>query len=467
MTSGLERLLSPSTIAVVGATESAGKPGRRVVENLRRSAAQLYAVHPTRTDVLGVPAYRSVRELPEPPDLVVIAVGAEAAVGAAADAAAIGVPYVVVLAGGFGEAGEAGRVLERRLADIASASGTRILGPNTLGFQMPASGVDTVFVEHAEEGFTPDGVVLISQSGSVGVEALAEAARFGLGLRCFVGLGNAVDLGTIEFIRHFGADASTSCICVYLEHLGEGRALLEAARAASGRCAVFFLKAGRTSAGAAAVASHTGRLAGTDRVVDGALIQHGVQRVADDEELMDAARAVTYAKPPRGNRVAMVTPAGGYGVMCADYLEGSVGGDVLRLATLNERTEHELRRVCLPFASVRNPVDLTAGADTATFARTVDVLLADPGVDILIILAFFAPAGIDADLVDRIGASVRASDTTALVFCRCGKRTDEYCRAFTAAGLAVYSSLVRTVRSARILVERTAIVERLEASREA
>ena len=438
------------------------KPGRRVVENLLRSTATLYAVHPTRNDVLGVPAFRSICELPAVPDLVVLAVGAEAAVRAAADAASMGVPFVVVLAGGFGESGEAGRELERRLADIPSASHTRILGPNTLGFQMPASGIDTVFVDHAEEGFTSDGAVLISQSGSVGVEALAEAARFGFGLRCFIGLGNAVDLGTIEFIRHFRDDASTSCICVYLEHLGEGRALLEAAREAARRRPVFFLKSGRTSAGAAAVASHTGRLAGADRVVDGALVQYGVQRVADDEELMDAARAVTYAKPPRGNRAAVITPAGGYGVMCVDYLEGSIGGGALRLATLDPRTERDLGQVCLPFASVRNPVDLTAGADTGMFARSVDILLDDPGVDILLVLAFFAPAGVAGDLIARIGAFARSSDTSVLVFCRSGARTDEYCRAFTGAGLAVYSSLSRTVRSARLLVQRTAIAERLE-----
>ena len=456
MAEPLDRLFAPASVAIVGATESPGKPGRRVTENLLGTGARLYPVHPSRDQVLGIRACRSLTELPERPDLAVIAVAAASAVDATEEAVRAGVPYVIVLAGGFGETGDEGRALERRLAAAVSGSGTRLLGPNTLGIQVPG-GIDTVFVEH-EEGFTPGGVVMISQSGSVAVEALAAGARHGFPLRCFVGLGNAVDLGTIEFIRHFAEDPDTRCICVYLEHLGEGRDLLEAARSASHRMPVFFLKAGRTQAGAAAVASHTGRLAGSDRVVDGALVQHGIQRVEDDESLMDAARLAAFVKPARGNRVAVVTPAGGYGVMCVDSIEGSIGAGVLELATLASATEQKLRAVCLPFASVRNPIDLTAGVTTDSFAQAVDAVLDDPGVDITIVLAFFAPEGIEPQLVDRIAASAHASDKSMIVLCRFGARTDEFCRAFTAAGLAAYASLPRAVRAARLLVERARIV---------
>ncbi len=465
MNHDLDRLLSPASVAVVGATESAGKPGRRVTESLLRSGVKVFPVHPTRELVLGRKAFPGLRELPETPDLVVVAVAAATAVEAAAAAVAIRVPYVIVLAGGFGESGEEGRRLERRLGEIVTGSGTRLLGPNTLGIQVPG-GVDTIFVEHSREGLTPaipaaaipaaatpTGVAVISQSGSVAVEALAAAAGHGFPLRCFVGLGNAIDLGTTEFLDHFAGDPGTSCICVYLEHLGEGRLLLEAARRAAARKPVFFLKAGRTKAGAAAVASHTGRLAGSDRVVDGALRQHGIQRAADDEALTDAARVVSYARPAHGNRVAVITPAGGYGVMCVDAIKAP-----LELASLSSRTEERLREICLPFAAVHNPVDLTAGVDTDAFADAVNAVIADPQVDILIVLAFFAPDGIGDDLVDRIAASARASDKSLLVFCRFGARTDEYCRAFTDRGLAAFDSLSRTVCAARALVERSRIV---------
>ncbi len=478
MSHALDRLFSPASVAVVGATESPGKPGRRVTESLLRSGVRVFPVHPTRELVLGLTAYPSLRNLPERPDLVVIAVAAVSAVEATVAAVAIGVPYVVVLAGGFGESGEEGKRLERRLEEIVRGSGTRLLGPNTLGFQVPG-GADTVFVEHAEEGFapaagtpaagtpaagTPHGVAMISQSGSVAVEALAAAAVHGFPLRCFVGLGNAVDLGTIEFLDHFADDPGTSCICVYLEHLGEGRALLEAARRASARKPVIFLKAGRTKAGAAAVALHTGRLAGSDRVVDGVLRQSGIQRAVDDEALTDAARVVSYAQPAPGNRVAVITPAGGYGVMCVDAIKASLGEEEARgamsleLATLSAQTEERLREVCLPFAAVHNPVDLTAGVDTDAFADAVEAVLADAQVDILIVLAFFAPDGIGDELVDRIAAVARASEKSLLVFCRFGARTDEYCRAFTDRGLAAFDSLPRTVRAARVLVERSRMV---------
>ena len=477
MSHALDRLFSPASVAVVGATESPGKPGRRVTERLAQSGVKLFPVHPTRGSVLGVRAYASLHDLPELPDLVVVAVAAATAVEATAQAAAMGVPYVVVLAGGFAESGEEGRELERRLEQIISESATRLLGPNTLGFQVPL-GVDTVFVDHVEEGLAPggaprraaSGVAVISQSGSVAVEALGAAAGHGFPLRCFVGPGNAVDLGTIEFLDYFADDPRTSCICVYLEHLGEGRALLEAARRASMRKPVFFLKAGRTTAGAAAVASHTGRLAGSDRVVEGALRGCGVQRVADDEALVDAARVVSYAKPACGNRVAVITPAGGYGVMCVDEIQGvpgaappgagaaGAGAAMLELAALSPQTGERLREICLPFAAVGNPVDLTAGVDTDAFADAVDAVLADPGVDILIVLAFFAPERIGDRLIDRIAASAHASDTSLLVLCRYGARTDEYCRAFTDRGLAAFDSLPRTVRAARTLVERARIV---------
>ena len=416
--------------------------------------------------MFGLPAFRSIRELPTVPDIVVVAVGAEAAVDAVAEAASVCVPFVIVLAGGFGESGPAGRALELRLRSVISGTETRVLGPNTLGLHVPASGLDTVFVRHATDDVSPDGAVIISQSGSVAVEAIGEAAQHGFRLGCFIGLGNALDLSTVDFIRHFARDRVTSCLCVYLEHLGEGRELLAAARTASARIPVFFLKAGRTRSGAAAVASHTGRLAGSDRVVDGAFRRYGIQRVVDDQELMDAARAVTYARIPCGGRVAIVTPAGGYGVMCADYIEGDLGGGKLSLARLGTETEERLARVCLPFACTHNPVDITAGADTESFSRVIDIVLEDPGVDIVIVLAFFAPTGITRDLIGSIASSAErhgesgddAGGKSVLVFCRFGADTDEYCRAFTDAGLAVFDSLSRTVRAARILVERAEII---------
>lgn len=457
----LGRLFSPRSIAVAGASSSPGKPGRLVLENLKGSTARLYAVHPRHRDVLAVPAFPDVAALPEVVDLLVVAVGAVQTVPIVRAARERGVPFVIALAGGFAEAGAEGCALQDELVRLlesvestASRAPTRLLGPNTLGVQVPGSGLDTIFVEHATEALTPGGVAVISQSGSVAVEALGAAARHRFPLRAFAGLGNAIDLKSAEFIDFFSRDGETGTICVYLEHLGEGRPLLRAARDASRRLPVFFLKAGRTAAGAAAAASHTGRLAGSDRVVDGALRQFGIQRVRDDEALLDAARAVTFARIPRGNRVAIITPAGGYGVMGMDYIEATTGVGALQPAVLGDSTKKELARVCLPFAAIANPVDLTAGVDDESFDRAVRILLRDPGVDILLIMAFLAPAGLSEGLIGRIGRAVSESERSVLVFCRSGERTEEYCRAFTDAGVAAYDSLSRTIEAARVLVTR-------------
>lgn len=451
----LDAFFHPESIAVVGATDSPGKPGNIVFQNLRSAAARVYPVHPKAETVLGVPAFPSIGELPETVDLAVLAVGAKASVEAAGQAAAAGVRALIVLAGGFAETGDEGRALQEDLASIARAGGPRILGPNTLGLQFPSGGIDTVFVDH--EAFsrgTERGLVLISQSGSVAVEALGEAALSGMRLHAFVGLGNEVDLRPSELIEYFSADPAVGAICLYLEHLGTDRTLLETAGRAARRLPVVVLKAGRTSAGMAAVASHTGRLAGSDRVVDGALRAYGIHRVMDDEELLDAGRAHCYGSLPSGGRVAILTPAGGYGVMMADEI-ASLGADgPLVLAELSGRSTAELRSRVLSFASVHNPVDLTAGVDDEGFRAAMDIVLEDEGVDILIVLAFFAPPGLTDALVDHIAAAAdtaRKAGKSLVVFAHCGTRTPGYLKDLSDRGVPAYGSLRRTIAAARAL----------------
>lgn len=471
---GLHALFFPRSVAVIGAGESPGKPGRIVTEQLIAGGMTVYPVNPRREQVLGLQAYPDISSLPEKVQVAVVAVAAEAAVGAAEEAIAAEIPFLVILAGGFGEAGEAGRELQARLAAALTGSQTRLLGPNTVGLQIPASGMDTVFVVHpansdyhgthpatapATPGAEGPGLAFISQSGSVAVESLRRAAGTGVRLRAFVGLGNVVDLSATEVLSHFAADPEVGAVALYLEHLGDGRELLRLASRAAREQAVFLLKAGRSSGGAAAVASHTGRLAGSDRVVDGALKQFGIQRVADDEELIDAARVVTYGGRPRGNRVAIVTAAGGYGVMAVDRIEAP--DSPLALAEPGEETQRAIREIALPFASPRNPVDLTAGVDTETFVKTVDLLERDPAVDLILVIAFFSPAAIGDTLVPELGRVARAGNTPIVAFTQDAERTDERARAFSAQGIPSFISLERAIRGLRVLVDREAVLSRL------
>ncbi len=458
----LMSLLNPRSIAVIGATNRPGRAGRIIFEQLRRADIPLFPVNPGETDVLGTPAYAEIEALPEGIDLAVIAISAQGAVEAAEGCARKSIPHIIVVAGGFRESGPEGEALEARLAALSRRFGSRVLGPNTLGIFLPHHRIDTLFVEHGDKALARGGgASFISQSGSVGVEALGLASNTGFGIRAFIGLGNGCDLDEIDFLPYFAEDEGTTCIALYMESMRKGRSFLAAARRAALHKPVVALKAGRSPAGASAVVSHTGRLAGSDRVVSCAFRQFGVQRVPDDEALCDAAKTLSMLPPPRGNRVAVVTPAGGYGVMAADYVELFRESVRLKMARLSPDTEDRIRTEILPYASPRNPVDLTASANDRMVGNTLDALLSDPGVDLVICIAFFAPPAITDAMVDEIARRATVSDKPVIVFTQYGPFTDDYLRRFHRRGVVGFPSIQRAVRAARFLVERADIIRRL------
>ena len=461
----LAPLLNPRSIALIGATEREGRIGRILFEGLMRSQRRLYPVHPEKSHILGHPVVRRIPDLPDDVDLALIATGAARAVDAAEACAARNIPMIIVIAGGFGETGAEGEALEERLRRIPDTTGSRILGPNSLGVFIPAERLDTIFVEHGDKALAGGGgVAFVTQSGSVGVEALGLASNLGYGMRAFVGLGNKCDLNELDFLNHFARDPETTCLAFYLESIENGREFLHAAQIAACTKPVLVLKAGRTAAGAHAVSSHTGRLAGSDQVVSGGFRQFGIQRAMDDEELCDASKALSMLPAARGNRIAVLTPAGGFGVMCADYVDAPQRGVPLQMARLQPHTEKRIRERTLPFASCRNPVDLTASATDDMFGDSLDALMADPGVDIVICTAFFAPPGVTDRLIEVVADRARKATTPIIVFTQYGPYTELYIRRFYDAGVVGFPSIYRSVRAARFLVERTAILEAMGAT---
>jgi acyl-CoA synthetase (NDP forming) len=459
----LKRLFDPKTIAVIGASGRQASIGRIILERLVPSLRKIYPVHPREDAILGFETLPAIEMLPDGIDLAVIATGAEAAVPAAEACAARGIPFLIIVAGGFGETDHTGARREARLQSIARTYGSRILGPNSLGIFVPGERLDTIFVEHGDRALgRGGGVAFITQSGSVGVEALGLASNIGYGLRAFVGLGNKCDLDEIDFLNYFGRDPTTTCLAFYLENIDNGRPFLENARRLTRYKPVVMLKAGRTPAGARAVGSHTGRLAGMDAVVGGALRQYGIQRVFDDEELCDASKTLAMLPPAAGHRVAVLTLAGGFGVMSADYIEARLRGIPLTMARLKPRTVEHIRAHTFPFAACQNPVDITASADDAMFGRSLDALLADEGVDMVICTAFFAPPAISDDLVMVIADRARQSPKPVITVTQYGPFTDLYLRRFHDAGVVGFPSISRAVRAARFLVERARILAALE-----
>ena len=460
----LNRLLDPKSVALVGASDKPGSVGASILGLLMKSSCIVYPVNPKRETLLGMKCYPSVLGIPEAADVAVITVPAEAAVAVAEDCGKKGIPYLIVVAGGFGEAGEEGRRLQDRLKALAAEYGFRVLGPNTLGVFFPEKRFDTIFVEHGDESLAGGGgISFISQSGSVGIEALGVAGNIGFGLRAFAGLGNKCDLEEIDFLRFFGDDPGTTCIAFYLESVNRGRAFLDLAKTISRKKPIVGLKAGRTESGARAVNSHTGRLAGSDLVVSGAFYQHGIQRVLDDEELCDAARALEKLPLPKGNRVAVLSPAGGYGVICSDYIETPSNRAPLCMARLSRETEEKIAKATFSFASCRNPVDVTASASVSMYGAAASAILEDPGVDILICLVFFSPPAMDRSLVEEIARRAKDSEKPLVVFAHHGPFTEGHLLDFFRLGVVGYPSISRTVRAVRFLLERKALLEGLEA----
>jgi len=460
--SDLKRLFNPKAIAVIGASNREGNIGRIIFERLIPSLRKLYPVHPRDPDIMGYTAFSEISALPNGIDIAIVATGAEAAVVAAEACAAKAIPYLIIVAGGFGETGREGARREVRLQEIADRFGIRILGPNSLGVFVPGERLDTIFVEHGDKALgLGGGIAFITQSGSVGVEALGLASNTGYGMRAFVGLGNKCDLDELDFLDYFGRDAETTCLAFYLENIAHGRRFLEKARQVTPHKPVIVLKAGRTSSGARAVSSHTGRLAGMDAVVNGAFRQYGIQRAIDDEELCDASKCLAMLPPAPGPRVAVLTPAGGFGVMCADYVESDQRGIPLRMATLAPHTVRRIRAATFPFAACENPVDLTASADNGMFGSSLDALLDDDGVDIVICTAFFAPPAISDGLIQEIADRAQHSPKPVITFTQYGPFTDLYLRRFHDAGVVGFPSISRAVRAARFLVERAHILRAL------
>ncbi len=461
-TSSLERLLNPQKIAVIGASNSEFKVGGIVFKRLLDSRRRLFPVHPKETAIQGHKVCPDIPSLPTGIDLAVITISAAGAVESVRQCIQRQIPNYIIVAGGFGEMGEKGQQLEEQLIQLAKENPINILGPNSLGVFLPDENIDTIFVEHGDKALTRDGTIAcIVQSGSIGVEALGYASNTGYGMRAFVGLGNKCDLDENHFLDYFGQDNKTKCLGFYLENIENGRQFLQAAKAVSKHKPVVVLKAGMTHTAVSAVSSHTGKLAGSDNVISGAFKQFGIQRVYDDEEFCDATKVLSMLEGAPGNRVAVLTAAGGYGVMCTDFIEKKDARIPLAMAKLSQHTKNRIKADTFEFTSCENPVDLTASAGDEMFSKGMDALIDDDGVDIIICIAFFAPPGVSENLIDIIVEKRQHTQKPIIVFTKYGPFTDNRIKNFYHAGVVAFPAIDRAVRAARFLVERTKIKERL------
>jgi acetyl coenzyme A synthetase (ADP forming)-like protein len=380
----LRPFFEPASVAVVGASRRRGSIGGELFRNVLEAdfTGAAYPVNRSGEPVAGVRAFRSIEEIPEPVDLAVLCLPGAQVVDAARAALAQGVRALCVISSGFAETGAEGAERQERLLELVRAHGARLVGPNCLGIAVSGPRLNATFAPRA---LPPGRIGFSSQSGALGLALLEKATERRLGFSAFVSIGNKADVSSNDLLEWWEEDEATDLVLLYLESFGNPRKFGRLARRVARRKPILALKAGTTGAGARAASSHTAALAGSEAAVDALFRQAGVLRARTLEELVDAAALLSSQPLPRGRRVAVLTNAGGLGILCADACEAAG----LELPELAQETRAALAEHLPAEASVANPVDLLGSATAATYAAALPPLLADPHVDALI--ALFVP----------------------------------------------------------------------------
>jgi acetyltransferase len=382
----LNAMFAPRTVAVIGASEKRGGIGRAVVWSLVSSpfGGTVYPISDKHASVLGIKAYPRIAAIPERADLAVIVTPATTVPKIVGECVEAGVRAIIVISAGFKERGPQGEELEKQIMEQLSGTGIRLLGPNCLGIMNPISGLNATFAPHMAR---PGNVAFISQSGALCTAVLDWCQKEMVGFSAFVSVGSMLDVGWGDLIDYLGNDPRTHSIVMYMESIGDARKFLSAAREVTLSKPVIVIKAGRTQAAAQAAASHTGALTGSDEVLEAAFRRCGVLRVNTIGDLFYMAEVLAKQPRPRGPRLAVVTNAGGPGVLAADSVITNGG----QLAELSEKSLQQLNELLPAHWSHNNPVDILGDALPDKYAKVVDIVVKDANVDGL--LAILCPQG--------------------------------------------------------------------------
>jgi len=429
----LDTLFRPRGVAVIGASRDETKLGFGVCRNLTGSgyAGAIHFVNPKTTEILGRPCYPSIAAVPDPVDLAVVIVPAAAVAETLHDCGRRGVKIAIVVSGGFGEGGPEGKALEEEIARIARQYGMRLVGPNCIGVIDTHTPVNTTFVKSVPER---GDIAFVSQSGAICQAVIDWGTGMGFGFSRIASLGNQADVAEAEVLGALAEDPNTRVVTMYLEGVQDGSRFLDVMCGAAREKAVVALKVGRSAAGKRAVTSHTGALAGQEAAYDAAFDRTGVLRANNAEELFSWARALAWCPPMRGDRVAVLTTAGGPGVLAADGVEASG----LRLATLSADTVATLHSFLPPQASFGNPVDMLASGGPREYILALQALLADPGVDAILAISVPPPIEDPLPIAQAIVTGAQSAAKPVVVAVMGEATVAEALRALRAARISDY-----------------------------
>jgi acetyltransferase len=444
----LRKIFQPQSVAVVGASARPASVGSTVLANLHQSGfrGNIYPVNPKHDSLRGLRAYPSIGSIPTAPDLTIVATPAATVPGIVQECGQAGALGLIVLSAGFNEIGPAGKDIEAELIRSAAAfPDMRIIGPNCLGVMVPGSHLNASFAAGMAK---PGRVAFISQSGALCTSILDWSLAEGIGFSHFVSIGNAMNVKVGDLIDYLAEDPTTDSIVLYLESVTDARCFMSAARTFTRSKPIVVYKAGRFAASAEAAASHTGAMAGIDAVYEAAFQRAGMVRVDRAEDMFDCAELLARQRTPAGPRLAIITNAGGPGVMAADELLERQG----ELATLEPETITKLNAVLPPHWSHRNPVDVLGDARPDRVAKALQIVVADPNVDgVLVVLT-------PQSMTDPMGTAIRVADIAAttrepvLAAWMGGHMVEPGRQILNQAGIPTYDSPDRAVRAFMYLV---------------
>jgi acetyltransferase len=445
VTLNLDKIFNPKSVAIIGASDEEGSVGYAIVKNFTKLgyAGKVYFVNIRKPEILGVKTYPAVGEIPEPVDLAMIATPAKTVPDVVEQCGKAGVKGAIIVSAGFKETGAEGKALEDKILEIKKKYGIRIIGPNCIGVIRPKINLNATFVDKMPK---PGKIAFLSQSGALGSAILDWAIHENIGFSNFVSVGSMIDVDFGDLIDYFGTDPQTKSILMYVEGITEARKFMSAARHFARTKPIIVVKAGKFSESAKAVASHTGSLSGEDDIYDAAFKRAGIVRVEEIDDLFNAAEVLGTQPLPRGPNLAVVTNAGGPGVMATDALIAKGG----KLAKLSQKTLAALNGVLPSFWSRGNPIDVLGDAQADRYKTAVEACLNDENIDGILIIftqqAVGDPIAITKAIVELVKSKAYQNKTILTSFMGYGS-VQEANSIFNANNIPTYSTPEQAVKT--------------------
>lgn len=440
---------------MIGASQNPSKLGYRLAQNLTRSGYEgaVHFVNIKGGTLMGRPMHKSVLDVPDPVDLATVLIPAPYVPEVLQECGQRGIHAAIIGSGGFREVGPEGARLEEEMLDVAQAHGIRLIGPNCIGLLDTHLPIDTTFLP--PPGPTPGDVAFLSQSGAICAAAIDWARGQGYGISRLISLGNQADVSETDLLEPVAQDDHTNVLALYLEGVKEGRSFVDQAREVIQKKPIIALKVGKYEAGRKAVASHTGALAGQESAYNAAFRRSGVLRAETSEEMFDQARALAWCPLPQGNRVGVLTNAGGPGVTAADALE-ELG---LKMARFSSETEQGLRDTLPDAASLENPVDMLASATPEQFASCLELMLADPNTDSVMVIYPTPPLYTAGSVAKSLIPIIHGAEKPVVVSVMGERLIQEAVEHLRAARIPEYRFPERAAAALSALYERAHLLE--------